>query len=162
MTLYNLLTILQKRDPNHAKQIHEDTHSNLSVVLDCVSTEATASACADAFGTSGGKYVSLLGPDCPRSDVKSTFFLGYSACGENYIFEGEHYDAEPEFFEFSCKFAELAEKLWAQGKFVPHPQRVERGGLGGIVESGLQIMKDGKYSAEKLVYRVEETVWPEG
>lgn len=89
------------------------------------------------------------------------FFLGYSVTGEAYGFEGEHYDADKEFLDHGIKFAQIAEELWAQGLFVPHPQRREAGGLTGILDSGLQIMRDGNYSAEKLVYRVDETSWPE-
>jgi hypothetical protein len=129
-------------------------------VLDCVSTDSTAQACAEAIGTTGGKYVNLLGSKCPRADVESTYFLGYSVSGEDYIFEGEHYKADQEFFEHGIEFAKIAESLWKEGEFVPHPQRLEKGGLNGILESGLQIMRDGKYSAEKLVYRVDESAWP--
>ena len=89
------------------------------------------------------------------------FFLGYAVTGESYGFEGEHYDADLEFLDHGTTFAQTAEDLWAQGQFVPHPQRLETGGLTGILDSGLQIMRDGKYSAEKLVYRVDETSWPE-
>ena len=104
--------------------------------------------------------MNLLDSKCPRADVESIFFLGYSVSGEGYIFEGEHYEADEEFFVHGVEFAKTAEKLLKDGKFVPHPQRLEQGGLNGILESGLQIMRDGKYSAEKLVYRVDESAWP--
>lgn len=147
-----------QRDPNHGQQIRRDTNSSLSLVLDCVSTDTTAAACAEAIGTVGGKYANLLDSKCPRADVESTFFLGYSVSGESYIFEGEHYDANEDFFKHGVKFAEVADKLWEQGKFTPHPQRLERGGFDGILGSGLQIMREGKYSAEKLVYRTDDTM----
>ena len=131
------------------------------MVLDCASTDSTAAACAEAFGSAGGKYVNLLDSKCPRVDVESIFFLGYSVSGESYIFEGEHYDADEDFFNHIVEFAEVADKLWEQGLFESHPQRLEAGGFGGILERGLQIMRDGKYSAEKLVYRVDDTAWPQ-
>ena len=80
--------------------------------------------------------------------------------GESYIFEGETYAAQPEDFSFAIKFIETADKLWADGKWVPHPQRVGSGGLLGAID-GMQMMKDGKVSGQKLVYRVDETKWPE-
>ena len=98
---------------------------------------------------------------CPRPDVESIFFLGYSVSGESFICEGDQYDADEEFFVHGVKFAEVAEQLWEQGKFTPHPQRLEGRGLTGILESGLQIMREGRYSAEKLVYRVDDTTWPQ-
>lgn len=127
--------------------------------MDTVSIESTASICADAIGPHGGSYCNLLGIDCPRADVKSSFFLGYGVSGESYIFEGEHYEARPEDFEFGVKFIPIAEKLWAEGKLKPHPQRVGSGGLTGAI-SGMQSLREGKYSGEKLVYRIDETDWP--
>jgi hypothetical protein len=49
--------------------------------------------------------------------------------------------------------------VWAEGKLKPHPQRVGSGGLLGAIE-GMQEMRVGNYSGEKLVYRVDETNWP--
>lgn len=128
-------------------------------MFDTVSTEATAAICTEAFGPDGGIYCNLLGVDCPRSDVESVFFLGYSISGEEYIFEGQRYAAAPEDFVHGARFALIAEKLWAAGKWKPHPQRVEKGGLSGVCD-GLQQMREGKYSGEKLVYRTDETTWP--
>lgn len=110
------------------------------------------------MGADGGVYCNLLGVECPRPDIKSNFFLGYSMSGEEYIFERGTYPASPGDFEFGVKFASVAEELWAQGKWKPHPQRLEKAGLSGIPH-GLQQMREGKYSGEKLVYRVEETTW---
>ena len=124
-----------------------------------MATEATAAICADAFGAAGGKYCCLLPVEVSRADVESIFFLGYSMSGESYIFEGDHYDAQPEDYEFAREWHALAEKLWAEGKWKPHPQRVEPGGLLGAIE-GMQMMKDGLISGVKLVYRVNETTWP--
>ena len=92
--------------------------------------------------------------------MKSTFFLGYSMSGESYIFEGEKYPAQPEAYEFAMKFMGVAERLWAEGKWQPHPQRVEPGGLLGAI-AGMQRMREGRGpSGEKLVYRIDDTTWP--
>lgn len=45
--------------------------------------------------------------------------------------------------------------LLAEGKFSGHPQTLIDGGLGGI-DKGLRLLKDGKASATKYVYRVAE------
>jgi hypothetical protein len=91
--------------------------------------------------------------------VLSVFFLGYSMSGEAYIFEGEHMEAKPEDLAFGREFYSLAEELWARGKWTPHPQRVEKGGLLDVKDV-LRQMREGKVSGEKLVYRVDDTVWP--
>ena len=91
--------------------------------------------------------------------MQSIFFLGYSMSGEAYIFEGEHMEAQPEDLVFGSKWYRVAESLWAQEKWAPHPQRIEKGGLLGI-NDGLQQMRESKVSGEKLVYRVGDTIWP--
>ena len=149
-----------QRSPNVGDQIRTATNNNLTTVFDTVSTEATATICANAIGPDGGKYCNLLGVDCPRPDVESTFFLGYSMSGESYISEGETYEAQPEDFTFATKWYDLAERLWAEGKWQPHPQSVRSGGLLGAVD-GMQEMREGRISGVKLVYRVDETTWPE-
>jgi hypothetical protein len=124
-----------------------------------VSLESTAAICAAAFGADGGKYCNLLGVECPRKDVQSIFFLGYSLSGEFYKFEGDDYEAQPEDFTFGVKFYAIAEKLWAEGKWNTHPRRVEGGGLLGAI-AGMQELREGKISGEKLVYRLGDTNWP--
>ncbi|KIW20596.1 hypothetical protein PV08_01171 [Exophiala spinifera] len=145
---------------NVGEQIRQATRGQLRAVFDTVNVESSAAICAAAIGPDGGSYCNLLGLDCPRTDVTSTFFLGYSVSGESYIFEGEKYDARPEDFEFASKFVPTANRLWAEGKWTPHPQRLGAGGLLGAI-SGMQDMKAGRYSGEKLIYRVDETSWPQ-
>ncbi|KAJ9612482.1 hypothetical protein H2200_004079 [Cladophialophora chaetospira] len=147
------------RHPDVGARIRDATEGKLKLVFDTVALESTAKICADAFGNDGGVYCNLLGIDCPRHDVRSEFFLGYSQSGEQFIFEGEHFEAKPEDFMFASRFAEVAERLWHEGNFKPHPQRVEPGGFSGVAD-GLQQMRESKVSGEKLVYRVEETEWP--
>jgi len=117
--------------------------------------------CAQTFGDSGGVFCNLLPEiDCPREDVETKTFLVYSVSGESYIYEGDTFEARPQDFEFGSKFFSVAEKLWAQGRWQPHPLRLEPGGLQGIID-GMQQMREGKVSGEKLVYRVDDTEWPE-
>ena len=127
--------------------------------MDCVSTPETAKICADAIGPLGGKYCNLLDVEIPRPDVESIYFLAYSASGEPYIFENERYEADSEYFEHAMRFAEEANKLWAQGKWESHPRSEQNGGLTGALE-GMAVMRAGRYSGEKLVYRIDETKWP--
>ncbi len=145
--------------PNIGEQIRASADNRLTTVFDTVALDTTATICAAALGSDGGVYCNLLGVDFPRKDAQSIFFLGYSLSGESYIFEGDTYEAQPKDFVFGVKFYEIAEKLWAEGKWKPHPQRIEGGGLLGAV-SGMQEMREGNVSGEKLVYRIAETKWP--
>jgi hypothetical protein len=132
----------------------------LTKVFDTVALDSTASICATAIGGEGGTYVSLLPVECPRSDVKSIFFLGYSMSGESYILEGDEYSAQPEDYEFGKTWVDAAEKLWSAGKLKTHPEVMHKGGLLGALR-GMQAMRDGKGpSGGKWVYRVDDTEWP--
>lgn len=129
-------------------------------MFDTVSIESSAAICAQAFGSEGGIYCNLLDIACPREDVKSVSFLGYSLTGERYVYEGEGIPAQPEDFVLGRQYMGIAEKLWAGGQLKMHPQRVGSKGLYGAL-AGMQEMREGKVSGEKLVYRIEDTQWPE-
>ncbi|KKP04335.1 TOXD [Trichoderma harzianum] len=143
-------------NPKVGEQVRADTQNQLTQVLDTVAIESTAAICSDAISTEGGTYVNLLGIEIPRLNVESIFFLGYSASGESYIFEGERWPAEPTYFAFGKEFLGIAEKLWSEGKLKTHPERVGPDGLLGAI-AGMKEMKEGKVSGEKLVYRIDET-----
>lgn len=82
------------------------------------------------------------------------------SAGELYKFEGDTYDAKPEALAFGRKWYKVAERLWAEGKWAIHPQRVGAGSLVGLLD-GLQEMREGMVSGQKLVYYVDETAWPD-
>lgn len=100
----------------------------------------------------GGIYCNLMGVvDAPRDDVKTVFFLGYSAMGRPFIFEGAEWPFAPDDYELATRFAVLAEELLEQGKIKPHPATVRNGGLEAIPD-GIEDIRQGKISGEKLVY----------
>ncbi|KAI1816977.1 putative zinc-binding oxidoreductase ToxD [Poronia punctata] len=147
------------------KQIREASKDSITKVFDTVNSTETAQICADAFADPSGEddgkrtYCNLLGEPCPRDDVESVFFLGYSQSGEFYIFEGEKYDARPEDQVFARKWFPLAEKLWAEGRLKTHPEEVGTKGLLGCLD-GMDRMRRGQVSGVKLVYCVDDTAWP--
>lgn len=147
-----------QKSPDVGKAIREATSSSITKIFDTVNVESSVPICAEAFGPSGGTYCNLLGLDCPRDDVESIFFLGYDMSGESYKFEGNTFPARPEALEFARKWNSAVEKLWSNGKWKPHPQRLGPRGLMGALD-GMQEMREGLISAEKLVYRVDDTIW---
>lgn len=70
---------------------------------------------------------------------------------------GKHFPENPENFKFARLFTGLAEQLLADGKLKPHPVKLCEGGFQGVLE-GLKVVRDGKVSGEKLVYRVADTL----
>ncbi|KAI0489983.1 putative zinc-binding oxidoreductase ToxD [Xylaria cf. heliscus] len=157
--------VFDYRIPDVGQQIFKAGNGSITKVLDTVNTASTAEICAAAFPPQSDTYrkgdliyCNLLGVDCPREDVESIFFLGYSLSGESYIFEAERFPAQPEDLEFARKWIPMAEGLWAGGKLKTHPERVGEGGLLGCLD-GMEEMRRGRVSGVKLVYRVDETSW---
>lgn len=149
-----------QRDPTVGEKIRKDTGGKINVVVDAVAIDSSAAICAQAIGPGGGVYLSLLGTECSRPDVKSIFFLAYGCSGEAYICEGEHFPADPSMFDFMVSFAPISERLLKEGKWKTHPTRLRPGGLIGVLD-GMQEMREGRGpSGEKWIYRVDDTVWP--
>ena len=142
------------KDPACSSKIREYTADKLKHAMDTISIEASAKTCADALSTAGGIYSALEPIDSPRKDIESKSTLAYTATGEALSDYGR--PASMEDFEFSVMFWKLAGKLLEQGKLKVHPPSLRPNGLRGVLE-GLQEMREGKVSGEKLVYKIADT-----
>ncbi|KAG6988548.1 cytochrome P450 [Physcia stellaris] len=160
--------IFDYRDPDCGRKIREHTANTLQHAFDCVSEGSSLQICADALSSSTSssskpRYSALLGiKDFPREDVDVKATIGYTAVGEEVGFVGSgagkmpNIPAKEEDARFANMFVGVAEGLLREGKIKGHPASVRQGGLGGVLE-GLQEMREGKVSGEKLVYRVADT-----
>lgn len=148
------------RDADVGHKIRERTQNKLKYVFDCISEETSMQICADALSSEpGGQYSALLDyGKFPREDVSARRTLAYSITGEDYQTgpKARRVEGNKEDFDFAKKFGELASALLAEGKIEVHPPTVKPGGLAGVLD-GLQLMREGKVSGEKLVYRVADT-----
>ncbi|KAK9236797.1 protein TOXD [Lipomyces kononenkoae] len=143
--------VFDYHDPGCAEKIRQCTSDDLTQVFDTIATLETAKISAESMSSrKGGAYCNLMGVDAPREDVKSIFFLGYNAIGEAFYYERKEWPVVPEDYVLAKTFGILAEELLEQGKIQPHPAAVRSGGLGAIL-SGLEDMKRGKVSGQKLV-----------
>jgi hypothetical protein len=138
------------------KRINEYTKNQLKYAWDCISLESSAEICADALSTEPGcHYGSILNVELPRKHVKCTFTVLYVACGEDFDKFGMHFDGKSSHYEAAKKWISEAEVLLAAGKVKPHPISSRDGGLEGAI-LGMKEMSEGRYSGEKLVYRIAE------
>ena len=152
--------VFDYRDEACGEKIRDYTSNKLMHALDCVAEASSPQICGDALSTDGAHtkcYSSLLGlNDFPRDDVEKKATLGYTAIGEEISFPGRKIPAKKEDLQFMTMFTGIAQELLAEGKIKPHPVGLRQGGLKGVLD-GLQDMREGKVSGEKLVYRVDET-----
>ncbi|OAL39197.1 hypothetical protein AYO20_01515 [Fonsecaea nubica] len=152
--------VFDYKDAEAPAKIRALTDNKLTLAWDTISEESSARFCADALSSSSHpgvlKYGSILQAKSPRPEVESVTTLMYTIFGEPFTFGPQQIPAVDEDFAYAKKFLAVVEDLLAQGKLRPHKERVGKGGLEGVLQ-GLQDMKDGKVSGEKLVYLVEET-----
>ncbi|KAG9187567.1 hypothetical protein G6011_05438 [Alternaria panax] len=143
--------VFNYKDADVGAQIRKATNDKLKLVFDCIAEGKAFEITAAAISSSGGHMSALLPPnDYPRSDVKASFTLAYTALGEAF---NETFGANQEHYEFGAKFWKQAEEWFSSGKIKAHPAEV-RNGLANIPQ-GLQDLKDGKVSGVKLVYKVD-------
>ncbi|KAK5115717.1 hypothetical protein LTR62_000806 [Meristemomyces frigidus] len=143
-------------DPEISKKIKEYTSDKLTKAFDCISEGASPNICSEAIGSKGGKVSDLLPTKRDRTDVENQMTLAYTTFGEDFKFGPQPYPANKEDLEFGSKFWEITRGLLESGKVKVHPVQVGKGGLQGVFE-GLQMLKEGKVSGKKLVYKVRET-----
>ncbi|KAM5439880.1 hypothetical protein MferCBS31731_004291 [Microsporum ferrugineum] len=140
-------------------KIREFTGNKLKLAWDTISLPVSARICAHALSTSpGGRYFALLPEPCPRDDVESSYTMAYYMFGEKVQMSENGPVIPPDHsgFRYAKEFVSMANQLLADGKIKVHPQQVCRHGLAGALD-GLQMMRDGKVTRCKLVYRVAET-----
>lgn len=85
--------------------------------------------------------------------MKSTFTLMYTMFGEEFDKYGKNWPASEEDYEFGKRWMDLTEKVVAEGALKPHPTKVGPGGLDGVLK-GIEDLREGKVSGEKLVYSI--------
>ena len=84
--------------------------------------------------------------------------MGYTINGVPFKMgpQGPLQPAKPADYEYGKMFWKLTEELIAAEKIKAHRITVGNGGLHGVLD-GIQMLRDGKVSGTKLVYRIEDT-----
>jgi hypothetical protein len=119
-------------------------------VWDTIGTTNSAELCSKVL-SSDGTYGTIVAVKFPRTDVKTTWSIAYSAMGEP-VQKKPAYDkpGQPAHFEFAKGWVEEVDRLLAQKKLKVH--RIRRGkGLEEVFD-GMDLMRKGKVSGQKLVY----------
>ncbi|THV06350.1 dehydrogenase [Dendrothele bispora CBS 962.96] len=144
--------VFDYRDPEVAKKIRTLTNEKLKHAVDCISEGSTPQLISDSLSPEGGTISAILKYDTVRPEVKVVFSLAYYLFGKPF----GNFTPTTEMTEFATKSSKLISKLLAEGKIVPAPLKIYPKGLADVPE-GLEFMKSGKVSGEKIVYRVADT-----
>ncbi|KAJ5175573.1 uncharacterized protein N7482_001450 [Penicillium canariense] len=148
--------VFDYHDPQVGEQIREETDDALELVLDTISTPQSSAICSAAISSAGGTYNALLDVPSARDDVDSHVSMAYDVLGEPYRMGGQETCADSSNPDFGIGWWNLVQKLLHERRILPHPYQVKPGGLAGVL-AGLQLLREGKVRASKLVYRVDET-----
>lgn len=150
--------VFDYKSPTCAADIRKYTNNKLKYAMDCISEGSAPQITAEAMSSDGGIYTNLLNltadkvqPYNSAVEVKST--LAYTIVGEKFFFGKQEVPAKPEDEAFAKKFWALSRDLLAEGKVKVHKPSVNKYGEGleGVLK-GLDAMKEGKVSGEKLVF----------
>lgn len=150
------------KDPSCSQQIKDYSKDSIKYAMDCISEGSSTSIAVSSLSSSGGVYTTLL--PVPEDEVrkindkvqnKST--LGYTVVGESFKFGPHEMPAKPEDFEFGKMFWDLSKGLLEKGLIRVHKPTVDKfgSGLKGVVE-GMDFMRQGKVSGEKLVFTIDK------
>jgi NADPH:quinone reductase-like Zn-dependent oxidoreductase len=141
-------------DPDVVEKIKTYTGGKVRLVWDTIGTEDTVKIC-DSVISEGGKFSTISGTGSTKEGIEATRTIGYVAFGEALDKPFLKLDAastQPS-YEWAKNWISVVEPLLAAGKIKPHPTMV----VGGLEEvlNGMQLMKAGKLSATKLVFKVD-------
>lgn len=141
-------------DSKCAEQIKAYTNGKLRYAWDTISLDSSINICADALAKDvGACYGSLLPASFPRKDVTVTSSLLYLTIGDPFKKFGKNFEVQHDTFHFAKKFVGIAEDLLAKGRIRAHPVQAMEGGLEKVPE-GLSLLRRGKVSGKKLVYKL--------
>ncbi|CAK4001977.1 related to zinc-binding oxidoreductase [Lecanosticta acicola] len=133
------------------------TSNSLVLGLDCIAEGDSAKICEDSISESkGGTICYLFQAKHSRTDIVDKRVFAYTVFGEAFDKFGISWPAKAEDFARGKEFAALTSQLLSDGRLKPHPVRLGKDGLEGLLD-GLQQLRERKVSGAKLVYRVTET-----
>ncbi|RPD66571.1 GroES-like protein [Lentinus tigrinus ALCF2SS1-7] len=149
--------VFDYKDPDVVDKVKAATGDSIRPAFDTISSAESQAISAAVIAPTGGKVMHVLAvhPEATsRTDVERSFTIIYSSLGRAYTYAtGQHSPAVPEDRVHMAQFLKKVPQIVKDGKIKPLPVKLWEGGLAAIPD-GFQFMKEGKVSAEKLVYRV--------
>jgi NADPH:quinone reductase-like Zn-dependent oxidoreductase len=159
--------VLPYDDPNTPAEIKKITNGKLYLAYDNISEKGSTQLVIDSFGSDSdipkGKKKELVNLlyippgtlDEKANSVTRYSLLAYSMFGKEFTAYRVHMPAMPSHYAYSKHSYELLERLLKEKKIQPQKTKV-MGGLENVSE-GFAYMKEGKNSAEKIIYHPLET-----
>ncbi|EED81534.1 predicted protein [Postia placenta Mad-698-R] len=131
------------------------TGDTVTAALDAISRRDSQEFAARVLGPRGGKVILLLQPNPEarvREDVVFQHTLIYTALGREFAL-ATLFPVSAADYAHMTAFLRTVPALVQTGALRPNPVRLWPGGLAAVPD-GLQFMREGRVSGEKIVYRV--------
>ena len=152
-------TVFDYNSPTCAADIKTYTNGNIQHALDCVSEGDSVRLTIESMNSDSGIYCNLLNlereetTDLYNPRIQAKWVLGYTAVGEYFVLDDHEYAAKPEDEVFARDLWRRSSHLLENRSVRAHRHAVNKYGCGfdGIL-AGLDAMRHGKISGEKLVY----------
>ncbi|KAL5513440.1 hypothetical protein ACEPAH_3839 [Sanghuangporus vaninii] len=142
-------------DPDTPEKIREATGGKLAHAVDCISEKDTPDKVARSIGDAGGEVSVLLKYDSRRPDVKVSPVLAYFLLGKDLEIPMK-LPLDVAQYKFGPQAVKILTETLANGTLKPGPIKIIPNGLAGVTE-GLNYLKEGKASGEKVIYRIADT-----
>ncbi|RPD66609.1 GroES-like protein [Lentinus tigrinus ALCF2SS1-7] len=150
--------VFDYRDPEVVAKIKAVTGDSLTRVFDAISEVDSQRISAASLGPAGEKIIVLLSPQpgaTDRTDVEFCETLVYTALGRAFAWPSlnQTYPVSESDRAHMVQFVRNLPGLVKEGAIRPLAVKLWEGGL-AAVSDGMQYMREGKVSAQKIVYRV--------
>lgn len=149
--------VFDYNDPEVVEKIQLATRDTLHYSLDTISVLQSQTLTIKSFGKGPGKLIVVQQPQGEaqkiREDITIHHTLIYTSLGRAFSYGPKIYPASPEDRAHMAHFLKKVPELVSSGAIKPNSIKLMNGGLENVHE-GLQILKDGKNSGEKVVYHV--------
>ncbi|KAI0371635.1 GroES-like protein [Pilatotrama ljubarskyi] len=145
------VAVFDYREPDVVNKIKAVAGDNIQLGYDTISVKESQELSAAVIAPSGGRVIHIqsVKPEATtRTDVDRKSTLIYSALGRAYWETPDPADRA-----HMVKFLKKVPALVKQGAIKPLPIKFWEGGIDAITD-GLQYLREGKVSGEKIVYRV--------
>ncbi|KAI0823567.1 GroES-like protein [Trametes gibbosa] len=150
--------VFDYRDPDVVAKIKKETGDSITAAFDTISLKDSQRISAEVLSPAGGKIVLVLAPvpdATNRKDVEFIPTLIYTALGRAFQFgPTQQFPVSPEDRAQIVQFLKKVPQFVKDDAIKPPSIKLWKGGLTAIPD-GLQYMREGKVSAEKIVYKVQ-------
>ncbi|KAI0647512.1 GroES-like protein [Trametes meyenii] len=147
--------VFDYKDTEVVAKVKRATGDSITKAFDTISLEESQHISAGALSPRGGTVVLVLSPITEATDRKDVQFITtliYTALGRAFSFGPTvHFPVSQEDRSQIVGFLKKVPQLVKDGSIKPLPIKLWKGGLTAIPD-GLQYMREGKVSAEKIVY----------